>query len=409
MSDKDAFPHRERNTDERGGPALTTAAFDVAVLGDLIPGPRPSADTPVTDRDVLLLNWRDLTHPEGGGSELYVESIARRLAAGGDRVTLFCADHGHAPRDEVKDGVRYIRRGHRHSVYVWAAVLMILGRLGRTGTVVEVHNGVPFLARLFTRRRVVVLVHHVHREQWNVVFGRVAARIGWALESWVAPRVNRHCNYVAVSEVTKAELVDLGVAADRITVVHNGTSPALPTISSRAPVPTVVVLGRLVPHKRVHLVLEVAASLLQELPDLQVEIAGTGYWAEEVQARIEELGLTGVAHLRGRVSEQEKHELLSRAWVQAVPSLKEGWGLSVVEAGTHGTPSVAFAHAGGLAESIVDGVTGCLVEDVAGLRAELLALLTDEKRRARLGAGARVHAARFTWKASAREFSDVLD
>lgn len=392
------------------GRALTTAALgqDLAGLEVLIPGPRSSTDPAVTDRDVLILNWRDLTHPEGGGSELYVENVARRLAAGGDRVTLFCADHGQAPREEVKDGVRYVRRGHRHTVYLWAAVLMLLGRFGRTGTVVEVHNGVPFLARLFTRRRVVVLVHHVHREQWHVVFGRVAARIGWVLESWVAPRVNRRCDYVAVSDVTKAELVELGIRADRITVVHNGTSPALPTTSTRASVPTIAVLGRLVPHKRVHLVLEAAASLLEELPDLQVEIAGTGYWAGELQARIEELGLQGVAHLRGRVSEQDKHELLARAWVHAVPSLKEGWGLSVVEAGSHGTPSVAFAHAGGLAESIVDTVTGSLVEDVDALRAELLALLTDDHRRACLGAGARVHAARFTWTASARGFSDVL-
>jgi glycosyltransferase involved in cell wall biosynthesis len=408
MSEKRAFTQGGRNTVAMEGPALTTAALgqDLAVLEDLIPGPRTSTDAPVSDRDLLLLNWRDLTHPEGGGSELYVENVARRLAAGGDRVTLFCADHGNAPRDEVKDGVRYVRRGHRHTVYLWAAVLMVLGRLGRTGTVIEVHNGVPFLARLFTRRRVVVLVHHVHREQWHVVFGRVAARIGWVLESWVAPRVNRGCDYVAVSDVTRDELVELGVPAHRITVVHNGTSPALPTTSTRAAVPTIAVLGRLVPHKRVHLVLEAAAALRAELPDLQVEIAGTGYWAEELQNRIEELGLQGVAHLLGRVSEQDKHELLARAWVHAVPSLKEGWGLSVVEAGTHATPSVAFAHAGGLAESIVDGVTGQLVED--DFAGALRDLLLDPDRRARLGEGARRHAARVTWTASARGFSDVL-
>lgn len=356
----------------------------------------------------MILNWRDLTHPEGGGSELYVENVARRLAAAGRRVTLFCADHGHAPRDELKDGIRYVRRGHRHTVYVWAAALLLLGRLGRSGVVVEVHNGVPFLARLFTRRRVVVLVHHVHREQWHVVFGRLAARVGWALESCVAPRVNRRCDYVAVSEVTKSELVGLGVDADRIRVVHNGTSPALPTDAVRASAPTIAVLGRLVPHKRVELVLEAAASLRPELPGLQVEIAGDGYWAEELRAKVDELDLHGVVHLLGRVTEQEKHDLLARAWVHAVPSLKEGWGLSVVEAGTHATPSIAFTHAGGLAESIVDGVTGSLVEGTDAFRAELASLLTEPERREALGAGAQRHAAAFTWAACASGFSRVL-
>jgi glycosyltransferase involved in cell wall biosynthesis len=390
---------------------FTHAVTDPAapVLDDVVPAPRsPEPPQVLTDRDVLILNWRDLTHPEGGGSELYVENLAARLVRGGDRVTLFCADHGSAPRDEVKHGVRYVRRGGRSTVYLWAAVLLLLGRLGRKGPVIEVHNGMPFLARLFTRRRVVVLVHHVHREQWGVVFGPRVARFGWFLESWLAPRVNRRADYVAVSDVTKAELVELGVGAERISVVHNGTSPALPTLALRAATPTIAVLGRLVPHKRVELVLEAAAQLRADLPELQVEVAGSGYWLDELQAKVRELGLEGVVHLRGRVSEQEKHDLLARAWVHAVPSLKEGWGLSVVEAGTHGTPSIAFLHAGGLAESIVDGETGCLVEDQDALVAGLRELLSDAPRRQALGEGARRHATRFTWTATAQGFSAVL-
>ncbi len=363
---------------------------------------------PVPVRDVLLLNWRDLTNPEGGGSELYVENLASRLAGAGDRVTLFCAAHPNAPRDEVKDGVRYVRRGNHLTVYLWAAALMLLGRLGRTGIVVEVHNGVPFLARLWTRRRVVVLVHHVHREQWPVVFGPLGAHLGWWLESWVAPRVNRRCDYVAVSEVTKGELVGLGVEAGRITVVHNGTSAPLPTRAQRAAVPTIAVLGRVVPHKRIELVLEAAAALRTTLPGLQVEVAGDGYWLPQLRAKVAELGLQDVVHLHGRVTEQEKADLLARAWVHAVPSVKEGWGLSVVEAGTHGTASVAFRAAGGLAESIVDGHTGLLVDSVPELHTALRELLTDESLRLVLGEGARRHASRFTWGGTAASFSHVL-
>jgi glycosyltransferase involved in cell wall biosynthesis len=374
-----------------------------------VPGPRTSPETLGTGRDVLFLNWRDLTHPEGGGSELYVESVARRLADRGDNVTMFCADHGHAPRDEVKHGVRYVRRGTRHTVFLWAAILMLLGRLGRSGVVVEVHNGVPFLARLFTRRPVVVLVHHVHREQWRVVFGPRAAGFGWWLESRLAPRVNRRCSYVAVSEITKAELVGLGVDAARISVVYNGSSAPPPSTTSRADAPTIVVLGRLVPHKRIELVLEAAATLRDEHPGLQVEIAGEGYWHEALHRRIQELGLQDVAHLLGRISERDKHDLLARAWVHAVPSLKEGWGLSVVEAARHATPSVAFGYAGGVAESIIDGASGVLVDDETGFHDALHALLQDPARRELLGAGAQRHASRFTWRATAAGFSDVVD
>lgn len=241
-----------------------------------------------------------------------------------------------------------------------------------------------------------------------MVFGSFVARVGWWLESWVAPRVNRRCDYVTVSEVTKAELVGLGVAADRITVVHNGTPPSLPTGAARSRVPTIAVLGRVVPHKRVELVLEAAALLRTELPDLRVEVAGDGWWLPSLRATVARLGLEDVVHLHGRVTEQEKADLLARTWVHAVPSVKEGWGLSVVEAGSHGTPSVAFRAAGGLAESVVDGRTGLLVDDVPGLHAALRELLADAALRDRLGEGARAHAARFTWTATAAAFSTVL-
>jgi glycosyltransferase involved in cell wall biosynthesis len=358
---------------------------------------------------VLLLNWRDLTNPEGGGSELYVEQVAARLAASGDQVTYFTAAHGNAPRDETKDGVRYVRRGTRLTVYAWAAVLLLTGRMGRRGVVVEVHNGVPFLARLWTRRPVVVLVHHVHREQWSVVFGRVAAGLGWWLESWLAPRVNRRCHYVTVSAATKNELIGLGIAADRITVVHNGTTVPQRTEAARAARPTIAVLGRVVPHKRVELVLHAAAALRADIPDLQVEIAGDGYWLPQVRRVVTELGLDDVVVMHGRVTEQEKADLLARAWVHAVPSVKEGWGLSIVEAGSHGTPSVAFRAAGGVAESVVHGRTGLLADDEAALRGALHRLLTSPVLRERLGAAARAHARGFTWNATAQGFSTVVD
>ena len=384
----------------------TKHAPDLALL---VPRQATSSDLSIrTDRDVLVLNWRDLTHPEGGGSELYVESVAKRLVAQGDRVTMFCAAHPGAPREEVRDGIAIVRRGGRKTVYLWAAFLMVLGRFGRRGLVVEVHNGVPFLSRLFTRRRVVVLVHHVHREQWPVLFGPRQARIGWWLESWVAPRVNRGCDYVAVSDVTRDELVELGIARDRIRVVHNGTSPALPTTASRASVPTIAILGRVVPHKRIELVLDAAAALRKDLPDLRVEVAGDGYWMPWVKEHVQALGIEDMVVLHGRVSEQDKADLLARAWVHAVPSIKEGWGLSVVEAGTHSTPSVAFRHAGGLAESILDGQTGLLVDDVDGLAPALKVLLTDQAWRGLLGEAARRHAQKFTWERTASDFSAVL-
>ena len=133
-------------------------------------------------------------------------AAAVRLAARGHRVTLFCADHGLAPRDEVRDGYRVVRRGSRTSVYLRAALRGLRGGFDRPDVVVDVQNGMPFLARRWSRAPVVVLVHHVHREQWGVVFGPLVARVGWAVESRLAPRLHRRLPHVAVSGVTRDEL-----------------------------------------------------------------------------------------------------------------------------------------------------------------------------------------------------------
>ena len=109
----------------------------------------------------------------------------------------------------------------------------------------------------------------------------------------------------------------------------------------------------------------------------------------------------------GHVSEEEKNMLFSRAWVQALPSLKEGWGLVIVEAGMHQTPTVAFHSAGGVQESIVDGETGFLVEDNHEFTERLRELLEDHALRERMGTNAERHARTFTWEASQEAFATV--
>src|SRR5665811_2600435 len=93
-----------------------------------------------------------------------------------------------------------------------------------------------------------------------------------------------------------------------------------------------VVLGRLVPHKRVEQAIDVLAKLRESHPGLRLRIIGDGWWAPTVRAHAEACGVSDrVAHL-GFLSEEHKHAELAAAWVALAPSIKEGWGLNVVEA-----------------------------------------------------------------------------
>ena len=359
---------------------------------------------------IAVLNWRDTTHPEGGGSERYIEQIAADLVADGCEVEVLCSRHAGVPRRLRRDGVLYRHAGGRWTVYLRALLFLVRARLAgrRPDVVVDVHNGIPFFARLVAGCPVVVLVHHVHREQWGVVFAPWLAAIGWWLESSLSPRVHRGCQYIAVSEVTRRELVALGVEESAVAVVHNGTRPVTGPTPRRDDFPSLVVLGRLVPHKRVEHALGVLAALAPEFPGLRLRVIGDGWWREELEAEAARLSIAEQVTFTGFVDEQAKEALLARSWLMLAPSVKEGWGLMVVEAAVHGIPSIAYRSAGGLAESIDHGRTGVLVDDVAQLVDTARHLLLDHGHRNALGDAAREHVAGYTWRTASTSMHLLL-
>lgn len=370
-----------------------------------------------TVRSVLLLCWRDTGHPQGGGSETYLQRIGALLAESGVDVTLRTARYPGAPRREVVDGVTVSRGGGHYTVYIWAGLAMVFARIGlgplrrvRPDVVVDTQNGVPFLARLAFGRRVAVLVHHCHRQQWPVA-GRVVGRLGWLVESWLSPRMHRRNQYVTVSLPSARDLADLGVDAGRIAVVRNGLDEApTETLSGeRSAEPRVVVLSRLVPHKQIEDALDAVARLRSRVAGLHLDIVGGGWWHDRLVERADRLGIADAVTFHGHVDDFTKHAVVQRSWVHVLPSRKEGWGLAVIEAAQHGVPTVGYRDSGGLTDSVLDGVTGVLVDDHGELVDRLERLLTDQTLRDELGAKARARSRDFSWPQSAAAMRSVLD
>jgi glycosyltransferase involved in cell wall biosynthesis len=368
-------------------------------------------------RSVLLLCWRDTGHPQGGGSETYLQRIGAQLAASGVEVTLRTARYPGAARREVIDGVRISRAGGRYSVYVSALLAMAAARLGmgplrrvRPDVVVDTQNGLPFLARLVYGRRVAVLVHHCHHEQWPVA-GPVLGRLGWFIESRLSPWVHRRNQYMTVSLPSVRDLNALGVANDRIALVRNGLDEA-PEESLRGPRagnPRVLVLSRLVPHKQIEDALAAVALLRPSIPGVHLDIVGGGWWWRRLVNHAARLGISDAVTFHGHVDDVTKHHVIQQSWVHVLPSRKEGWGLAVMEAAQHAVPTIGYRCSGGLADSIIDGVTGVLVDGRADLVNRLQQLLTDPVQRDQLGAKAQARSAEFSWRQSADTMRTVLE
>ena len=368
-------------------------------------------------RSVLLLCWRDTGHPQGGGSETYLQRIGALLVDDGIDVTLRTAGYEGAPRRDVVDGVRISRGGGHHTVYIRAGLAMVAARLGlgplrhaRPDVVIDSQNGLPFLARLAFGRRVILLVHHCHRDQWPVA-GRTLGRMGWFVESRLSPRLHRRNQYVTVSLPSVRDLADLGVDTRRVAVVRNGLdlAPSETLTGERSPTPRAVVLSRLVPHKQIEDALDAVAVLRIRMPDLHLDIVGGGWWHDRLVAHAQRLGIADAVTFYGHVDEATKHAVVQRNWVHVLPSRKEGWGLAVVEAAQHGVPTIGYRSSGGLTDSVVDGVTGMLVDNSDELVDRLEQMLCDRVLREELGAKAAARSREFSWPQSAAAMRTVLD
>ena len=355
---------------------------------------------------IAFLSWRDTTHPDGGGSEVFVEEVAAELVARGHEVLLRCAAHSAAPQKSWHGGVQVHRRGGRLTVYL-RGLLWTLGRGRGYDVVVDVVNGLPFWTPLVRRRGVVALVHHLHERQWHLIYPGVRGRLGWWIERRLARRAYRGVPHLTVSETTRAGLVALGAPAASVHVVRNGVSTYACAVS-RSPEPRLCVLARLVPHKQINHAFDVVEQLLPLVPGLVLDVVGEGWWRKQLEADVARRGLGDHVRLHGWLPDAERDAVLAAAWLMLLPSLMEGWGLAVMEAAVQGTPTVAYRDAGGVAEAVVDGETGVLVDSPADLARQVQLLLESPDEIRRLGDAAARRAAAYTWAATTDGVESVL-
>ncbi|MCU0463809.1 MAG: glycosyltransferase family 4 protein, partial [Anaerolineae bacterium] len=111
---------------------------------------------------ILVLNWQDRTNPFAGGAETHVHEIFSRLAARGHSVTLYCSHFPNAPREEMLDGLRVIREGHRNTFNAFVP-WRYLRRFQHEeyDVVVDDVNKIPFYTPLFVRKPLLALAHHL--------------------------------------------------------------------------------------------------------------------------------------------------------------------------------------------------------------------------------------------------------
>jgi glycosyltransferase involved in cell wall biosynthesis len=359
-------------------------------------------------RRIAILAWRDLDDPEAGGSELHASRVASLWAEAGIEVTMRTSYAAGHPQVTWRDGYRVIRKAGRYLVFPRAALSEMMGWHGASDGLVEIWNGMPFFSPLWARRPTVTWLHHVHDTMWDMTLPPRLARLGRRVEFGIAPRLYRRTPIVTLSSSSKQELVQkLRFRPEQITVVPPGVDASFSPGGERNPTPLVVAVGRLVPVKRLHLLIDALAGIRPRHSTLQAVLVGEGYEREALETHVHEVGADDWITFAGRVDGASLIALYRRAWVLASASAHEGWGMTITEAAACGTPAVVTRIAGH-ADAVVHDRTGLLVDDPLQLGPAIERVLTDNELRASLSAHALEHASRFTWEATARGTLEVL-
>lgn len=355
---------------------------------------------------IHVLGWRDLDDPESGGSEIHADHFMRRWADAGLQITHRTSSARGLPPTTDRNGYRVVRRGGRLSVFPRAVVAEVTRRMGPRDALVELWNGVPWMSPLWHRGPRLTVLHHVHGPMWRQMLPWPASSLGRVLESRLAPPFYRRTDVVTVCDEVRSELIQLGLHANRVHVVHNGVDEFFSPGGIRSPQPSILCVGRLAPVKRHDLAISTAVEVRRFVPDLRLVIVGEGPLRGELEQQIAQAGASDWIELRGRLSNEALRDEYRAAWLVMSSSVAEGWGMSLTEAAACGTPAVATDIAGHRC-SVVDGQTGLLADEerLASTAAELLA---DPTRRGMMSAQCIRRADELTWDASARGILEHL-
>jgi len=355
---------------------------------------------------ILIFNWRDIKNPEAGGAEIFTHENARRWVKVDHEVTLFTSEFDGCKKEEIIDGVRVVRAGEKIWVYQKAKeYYKKYFSQENSDLVVDEINTRPFFTPNFVNNgeRIITLIHQLAREYWFYEVPFPLNFIGYFLENgWLKNYVDKPT--ITVSESTKKELIDLGFK--KVFVVSEGLSfKALEKMPEKEREPTIVYLGRLKKAKRPDLCIKSFQIVKGKLPSAKLWIVGNGYYKK----KLEKIAGEGVRFL-DKVSEKDKIELLSKAWILVNPSVREGWGINIIEANACGTPCIAY-DVPGLRDSIIDGETGILVKEngnVEKLAEAIILLLEDAELRNNLSKKALEHSKKFSWDETSEEFLKVI-
>jgi len=365
--------------------------------------------------NILIFSWRGPDHPNAGGAETSTHEHAKGWVRAGYSVTLFTSDYAGANKQEIIDGVNIIRSGSQVlRVQIAALKWYLFAAHPKFDLTIDQFHGIPFFIPFFVRVKKLAFIHEVTKEIWKFnpwpkPWYFIPALFGSLLEPLIFRFLYRNIPFMTVSESTKKDLISWGIGDGNITVIHNGITVPKLKIPAKENKKTLIYLGSLSKDKGIEDALKVFSLLKNE--DFRFWVVGKSdpEYLKSLKITSQKLDIDKRVKFFGFVSEIRKYEMLAKAHILINPSVREGWGLVVIEAARTGTPTVAY-NVAGLKDSVINGKTGILCNNMtpANLAEEILKLLDDEKKLQGMSKQAIAWSKKFTWDKSVQKSLELI-
>ena len=360
---------------------------------------------------VVIFSWRGPGHPNEGGAEQVTNEHAKGWVRAGNKVTLFTSYFFGAKTDERRDNIRILRRGDQFFGVKFAAFKWYyFENKEKFDLIIDEFHGLPFFTPLWAFGvKKIGFIHEVAQKVWALnpwpwPFNKIAGFFGMTVEPWIFKLFYTGIPFMTVSKSTKADLKAWGVK--NITVIPNGV--LLPKVLPKVPREkdyTLIYLSALAKDKGVEDAIAVFNVIQRQLPDTKFWIVGKSYpqYIKYLQS------LCPQAKFWGFVSDKKKFELLARAHILIFPSVHEGWGLVIIEAGSVGTPTVAY-KVSGIKDAIVHGRTGLMTDNQtpASLANLILELNKNKRLYSKLSRDAKKWSQKFSWIESIEKSTSLI-
>lgn len=345
----------------------------------------------------LMLNWRDPKNPLAGGAERVTLAYLAALAQRGHEVYWYTWDFAGAPREENIDGIHIIRGGGMGSAILKA--IRWYRQQRPFDLVMDQHHGLAWFAPWWCRTHCVSYLHEVLGPIWDTFYPWPVATVG-RFQDRATHWLYRNVPFWTACESTRDGLHRHSVR--HVTIIRYGVNtealPELPAKTITQPVRLTVVC-RLAPNKRVNHCLQTLAELRRRGLTAQLTIVGGGETEPALRRETAELQLNGDVRFTGLLSEEDKDAILRDSHLLLHTSVREGWGLNVIEANAMGTPAAVYPVAG-LRESTLHDQTGVVAteETPAALADQIARLVGDDARYQRYRRGAWERAKTMHWR-----------